>query len=91
MIWSGNAADSPVSAHDGDESAAGELINSDSGHVNTTHITAKFPRLEQVRGDEEGYPYEEALVSNGQVHDVYVGHCLHFGEPQDHINDQSVA
>lgn len=43
------------------------------------------------RGHEEGDADQVDLVGQGQVEEVKVRDCLHFGETEDDIDDQSVA
>lgn len=81
----------PVRAHDHQEYAAGELVDAGRGHVHLAHDVAERPELHGHGDDQERYADQEALVGDRQVHDVHVGHGLHLGEPDHHVDDQRVA
>lgn len=83
--------DVPVRAHDHQEYAAGELVHAGRGHVHLAHDVAERPEIHGHGDDQERYADQETLVGNGQVHDVHVGHRLHLGEPDHHVDDQRVA
>lgn len=81
----------PVRAHDHQEYAAGELVHAGRGHVHLAHDVAERPELHGHGDDQERYADQEALVRDRQVHDVHVGHRLHLGEPDHHVDHQRVA
>jgi len=81
----------PVSAHDHQEYAAGELVDAGGGHVHLAHDVAERPELHGHGDDQERYADQETLVGDGQVDDVHVCHRLHLGEPDHHVYDQRVA
>lgn len=81
----------PVRAHDHQEYAAGELVHAGGRHVHLAHDVAERPELHGHGDDQEWYADQETLVGDRQVHDVHVGHRLHLGEPDHHVDDQRVA
>ena len=67
------------------------LVYRCGGQVYLAHCRPEYP-VSLGRGyDQERDPDQEALVSQGQVQDVHVGHRLHLGVPQDHVDHQGVA
>lgn len=80
-----------ISAHDGEEDGAGELVDAGCGHVGLAHEVAEWPRLPAHCCEQEGNADKEALVRHRQIHDVHVGHCLHLGETNYHVDDERVA
>lgn len=80
-----------ITAHDEQENAARELIDPRGYHVRFAHDVTERPLAYRHGDDQERYPDQEALVGNGQVHYVHVGHGLHLRIPEHHVDDQGVA
>lgn len=83
--------DVTIRAHDEEEYAAGELVDTCCGHVRLAHYLPEYPTAQTHRRDEERYTYQETLVRYRQVHDVHVRYGLHFRESQHHVDDECVA
>jgi len=83
--------DVTIGAHDEQEDATGELVDASGGHVRFAHDLAEDPAAQADGRHQEWYTDQETLVRERQVQDVNVGHRLHLGEAQHHVDDQSVA
>ena len=67
------------------------MVDGGGGVVDLAHDGPKRPLGHGHGHNEKGDADEEALVRNGQVEDVHVGHGVHLREPQHHIDHQGVA
>ena len=83
--------DVAIRGEDHEEEGAGDLVDGGGGEVDLTHDGAEGPLPHEHGGDEERDADEEALVRHGEVEDVGVGHCVHLGEAENHIDHQGVA
>lgn len=80
-----------VGWHDRQEDRTGELIDTSRGHVDLAHEVTEWPIRDGHGDHEEWNANEEALVSDGEVHDVHVGDGLHLTEAEDNVDDKCVA
>ncbi|KAI8041127.1 hypothetical protein M5D96_005379 [Drosophila gunungcola] len=80
-----------IRRHDQQEDRGGERGDRGAHHVGLAHVVAEGPVAHLHGVQQKRYPNQEALIGDGQVQDVYVGHRLHLGETHHHIDDQCVA
>ena len=55
------------------------------------HDVAERPVAQTHSCHNERDAYEETLVGDGQVQNVQIGDCLHFGVAEDDVDDERVA
>lgn len=81
----------PVYAHHCQEINAGEDIVVIYGQDDLAEDFSKGPVAEEVLHNIDGQDKGEQVISDSKVQDEHVGHSLHLGGLEDHIDDSCVA
>ena len=92
--WRGDGmadGDVAIRGEDHEEEGAGDLVDGGGGEVDLAHDGAEGPLPHEHGGDEERDADQEALVRHGEVEDVGVGHRVHLGEAENHVDHQGVT
>lgn len=82
--------DVAISAHYAQQNGASKLINTGGNHIGFTRIVPKHPMPMKNGGYEKWYSNQKKLVRNGQIYDIHIGDCLHFGVAHHYVNDKGV-
>ena len=83
--------DVAIRGEDHEEEGAGDLVDGGGGEVDLAHDGAEGPLPHEHGGDEERDADQEALVRHSEVEDVGVGHRVHLGEAENHVDHQGVT
>ena len=78
--------DETVGTHHCQQKCTGELADGCYGQVYFAQYSAKQPMFVDECNQYKYYTDQKHFVGYGQVEDVHVGHCLHLGVPQHHVD-----
>ena len=73
-----------VSGQHHQEQRGRDLVDGGRGEVDLAHRHPKGPLSKRHRGDQKWNPDQETFVRHGEVEDVGICDCVHFGEPKVH-------